>query len=174
MYTMTFNLSPYHVTLHIEDDDGDDGDVDDPWQNVHDDFQPLSRPSPTAPSRATSLTSALRGHFRYALGMMIMLVMVVLKRMRMITVLMVVVIVMMMLVVVVMVMMMVVVMVMVMLYWHQIHGPSERTDVKEEEGTLRPIVAIRKTRRIRVVGTCTFFIFCRSFYHFVAKYWPNC
>ena len=71
-------------SLHIEDDDGDDGDVDDPLQNVHDDFQPLSRPSPTAPSRTTSLTSALRGHFRYALGMMITLLMVVLKRMMVI------------------------------------------------------------------------------------------
>ena len=91
MNTMTFNLSPDQVTLHIEDDDGDDGDVDDPWQNVHDDFQPLSRPSPTAPSRATSLTSALRGHFRYALGMMITLMKVVLKRMMMITLVMVVV-----------------------------------------------------------------------------------
>ena len=117
MYTMTFNLSPDQVPRHIEDDGGDEGDVDDSWQNVHDDFQPLSRPSPTAPSRATSLTSALRGHFRYALGMMIMLVMVVLKRMTMITVL------------------MVVVMIMMMIYWHQIHGPSERTYVKEEEGT---------------------------------------
>ena len=106
---MTFNLSPDQVPLHIEDDDGDDGDVDDPWQNVHDDFQPLS--SPTAPSRATSLTSALRGHFRYALGMMISLVMVVLKRMMMITVVMVVV----MVVVVIVMMMMVVVVVMVMI-----------------------------------------------------------
>ena len=126
--------------LHIEDDDGDDGDVDDPLQNVHDDFQPLSRPSPTAPSRATSLTSALRGHFRYTLRMMIALVMLVLKRMMIITVLMVV--------------------VMMMIYRHQIQGPSERTDAKEEEeGTLRTIVTIRKTRDGGSGrGTCTLFV----------------
>ena len=95
--------------LHIEDDDGDDGDVDDPLQNVHDDFQPLSRPSPTAPSRTTSLTSALRGHFRYALGMMITLLMVVLKRMMVIALVMVVLKKRIMIMVVVMMMIMVVV-----------------------------------------------------------------
>ena len=39
-----------------------------------------------------------------------------------------------------------------------------KTDVKEEEGTLRKIVAIRKTRRIRAEGTCTLFFFCRIFF----------
>ena len=39
-----------------------------------------------------------------------------------------------------------------------------KTDVKEEEGTLRTIVAIRKTRRTRAVGTCTLFFFCRIFF----------